>query len=180
MVGLSPLTSFVSDNFMILADSSTSNGWFALAGALGGVVTTGTFAFITALFTHRWRVSESTIEESRRVKAERFQQRKQAYAEFIATSNRIWYQLKLLSNNVHKDGPQPDPQELSDLISKSEGLRAEIFLLAGQSVIEAVREYDNQQAEARTQARQGNDLPHIYPAYVGALDAMRKEMSTEP
>lgn len=162
---------------MFLADSSTSNGWFALIGALGGVVTTGAFAFITALYAHRWRMSEASVEETRRIKSEMFQQRKQAYAEFIGNSNLIWHHLKILANDVRENGPRHDPQELSELISKSEGLRAEIFLLASKPVVEAVSNYDNRQAEAREQARLGNDLPHIYPAYVLALDVMRKEMS---
>jgi hypothetical protein len=161
---------------MFLADPSTSNGWFALAGALGGVVTTGAFAFITALYAHRWRMSEASVEEVRRIKADMFQQRKQAYAEFIGNSNLIWRHLNILASNVRENGPRPDSQELSELISKSEGLRAEIFLLASKPVVEAVRNYDDQLAEARTQARQGNDLPYIYPAYALALDVMRKEM----
>jgi hypothetical protein len=67
-----------------------------------------------------------------------FQERKQAYAQYIANSNVICYYLKVLCDEVKQNGPRPDPQELSESIVKSEGLRAEIFLLANEAVIEAV------------------------------------------
>jgi hypothetical protein len=162
-----------------LAAPSVSNGWFALIGALGGVVTAGIFALATALLNHHWQRSDSAAEYFRRRQAEMFQERKLAYAQYIANSNVTWHYLNLLCDGVKRDGPRPDPQELSESIAKSEGLRAEIILLANEAVVEAVQEYDNQQAAARQEARAGNELPYIYPAYVRMLEAMRAEIGQD-
>jgi hypothetical protein len=140
------------------------------------VATAGIFALVTALFNHHWQRLDSATEYSRKRQAEMFQERKQAYAQYIAKSNVIWYYLKVLCDEVKRNGPRPDPQELSESIAKSEGLRAEIFLLANEAVIEAVQDYDNQQAAARQEARAGNELPYIYPAYTRVLEAMRAEI----
>jgi hypothetical protein len=162
---------------MLLANSAASTAWFALAGALGGVAISGVVALITAFLTHRWRTAEVATEESRRIKSEMFQQRKQVYASYIANHNLIWYHLNLLNGDVSRNGPRSDPQELSEAIAKSEGLRAEILLLASKPVVDAVNTYDDELAEARRRARRGEGLPHVYSAYRSMLDAMRTEMS---
>ena len=87
---------------MLLADgaSSTTVAWFALAGALGGVLVTGLVSLVTVTLNHRWQ-SQGT--EQQRLQDHNTlvrHERRESYAAYWLAWNQFTHRLRRLSNEV--------------------------------------------------------------------------------
>lgn len=91
MVDLAATTAGSPDN---------SSAWFALGGALGGVLLTGVIGLTTAVLTHRWQ-SQATSRQILDEHAVRLrQERRETYAAYWSAWNRLIHQLQELSGHV--------------------------------------------------------------------------------
>jgi hypothetical protein len=73
--------------------SSTTAAWFTLAGALGGVLLTGSITLITAILNHRWQMQGA---EQRRLLdhgALVWHERSESYVAYWRAWNRLAYEL---------------------------------------------------------------------------------------
>lgn len=85
----------------LAADSTGStSAWFALAGALGGVLITSAVALVTAILTHRWqaRSSEGALrwEHAKQLRQDRLD----IYARYFSAWNRLTQQYVEVKNVV--------------------------------------------------------------------------------
>ncbi|MFG1947766.1 hypothetical protein [Nonomuraea sp. NPDC048826] len=122
-----------------------AGAWFALGGALGGVLISGVIALITAALNHRWQAETSERnfdwEHSRQVR----QERRETYAQYWSAWNALMRVLEGDRDNVRS----------ADL-AIAEGLWRQaldaMFLICGKKVLEAGIEHIRL-TEARIAAR---------------------------
>ncbi|WP_144070104.1 hypothetical protein [Nonomuraea indica] len=124
---------------------ATASAWFALGGALGGVLISGAIALITAVLNHRWQSEAAQRnfdwEHSRQIR----QERRETYAQYWTAWNALMRILERGRDNI----------ESADLAAAEalwrEALDA-MFLICGSKVLEAGIEHIHL-TEARIAAR---------------------------
>lgn len=89
---------------------TNASAWFALAGALGGVVVTGVIGIVTAVLNHRWgeqaRRATYHEQESRAIR----DQRREACHNYLVATNSFWQAIDQL-NLKGSRGEQVDRAE---------------------------------------------------------------------
>ncbi|MFI6324008.1 hypothetical protein ACIBG8_41240 [Nonomuraea sp. NPDC050556] len=125
---------------MTLDAGSSVSAWFALGGALGGVLITGVIALVTAILNHRWQASatDRTLdwEHARQIR----QERRETYAGYWAAWNALMHGLL-----------QPEVEVRAEEIAWRQALDA-MFLICGQEVLDAGIKHIGL-TEARLEAR---------------------------
>jgi hypothetical protein len=137
----------------IAADSTgATSAWFALAGALGGVLITSVIALLTAILNQRWqaRTGEGALrwEHTKQLRQDRLE----IYARYLSAWNRLTQQYREIGNAVVAlDSPpatEADAKAFIPVEVSAELRTADVawrdawnlaFLIAGKDVEHALR-----------------------------------------
>src|SRR5690242_11239486 len=104
-----------------MAAAETASAWFALGGALGGVLITGTIALVTSVLNHRWQQASADRaldwEHAKQIR----QERREMYAAYWIAWNALMQVLE-------------EPHSLDEMRAASNAWRQAIdamFLICG-------------------------------------------------
>lgn len=89
-----------------MQDSATASAWFALAGALGGILLTGLGGVVIAIVNSRHARQLLALEQSEAMMRHRRVERKEAYADFLVATNDA-YQLAADLKRQAEDKGEP-------------------------------------------------------------------------
>jgi hypothetical protein len=171
----------------IAADSTgATSAWFALGGALGGVLVTSAIALLTAILNQRWqaRSSEGALrwEHTKQLRQDRLE----TYARYLSAWNRLTQQYLEVKNAVMAlDSPpatEADAKALIPIDVSAELRAADIawrdawnlaFLMAGKDVGEALR------TQLRSTNKRMHDAWKGKYATDGTLDPVTNAMKAE-
>jgi hypothetical protein len=125
---------------MVLAQDTTSNApaWFALAGALGGVLLTSSVALITAVLNHKWQ-KEGRKDEFRKEQIRLLrQERNAAYSNYLVAESRLTFQASTFAEG-RRSSKSADSSEVQAAIHSWEDTIERVRLLCGEELSTEVR-----------------------------------------
>ncbi len=166
--------------------ASSTSAWFALGGALGGVLITGVIGLATAILTHRWQ-TQATERQLRNDHVGRLrQERRECYAAYWSAWDRLMHQLRQLQSQVVADGEEgpagvhPDVlKEVRDAEGEWRAVADALFLIAGPEVVAAAKEHLGATEHRIADAQRGT-LPSGRGTYRRLNEAMRNEIISPP
>jgi hypothetical protein len=194
------LTTLMVDLAATTADSSGNvTAWFALGGALGGVLLTGVIGLATAILTHRWQ-AQATSQQILDEHAVRLrQERRESYATYWSAWNRLAYELReLLGQVALVPGDQTITAQrwtIDDLQLRDEAQRdalveanarvldaelgwqaatGSLLLIAGPEVVEAAEQHQRATRDKINDARKG-----LYQSVAEASQQLNAAMRAE-
>jgi hypothetical protein len=135
-----------------LAADTTSNNttaWFALAGALGGVLLSSVVAIFSAVLNHRWTRENVRQQREDELAKELREQRRQAYANYILALSRYDTQTDELMSGIRQRASEGQngatartaekPSEISAIYFSLFESYAPALLLASPSVSDKIQ-----------------------------------------
>jgi hypothetical protein len=166
----------------------TTTAWFALAGALGGVLVTSIVALTTAFLNRRWQREAAGEEVVRERARELRKERRAVYGTCWAGTNRWSAQMLELKGLVAETATAPPIAVTPEIQAKlrtvdalewewRQGL-AGVYLIAGDEVLERVTEHADKLQLLLQAAREGQwpgTEKWLQQAHHQLLDAMRVE-----
>lgn len=117
---------------------ANSSAWFALAGALGGILLTGGFTLVTAVLSHRW-ASQSDRAQALRSAEDRL---RDIFHDYLIATNAYFHAVDRMHIKVLRD-EKFDPWE--DVREEYKGLQEQyqyLTISAGSEVRNLARAYD--------------------------------------
>jgi hypothetical protein len=139
-----------------VADGSSASAWFALIGALGGVVLTGTMSLVTAALNQRWNERDRTRaarEADTRATDDRLRSVSHTY---LVAANRFYHVLDQASRMTGR-GEQFDPTEHTRAAETAmQDAYMYLTICAGARVRELARAYNQSQYDLEAAAHGGD------------------------
>ncbi|MFF9908994.1 hypothetical protein [Streptomyces sp. NPDC013457] len=180
------LVSAAADN------TGSQSAWFALAGALGGVLITSAIALVTAILNHRWQTRTAERgerwEHTKQLRQDRFE----TYSHYLSTWNRLTQQLLEVKTVIAALDPAPsDPLEARARIPAETAAEFQaataswreafnlVFLIGGQEVVDALNDH-RRSTSKRMQDSWRGEYATDAATHVALTDAMRKEIAEAP
>lgn len=93
------------------ADTGNASAWFALLGALSGVLITSMAALSTAVLNNRWRKQDAERQFRQRHAEQLRQERRETYAHYLSTWNRLTQRFRDVAEQVNMLDPHPSSAE---------------------------------------------------------------------
>jgi hypothetical protein len=120
----------------------TASAWFALVGALGGVLLAGLGGLSVAALNNRHARRLVELEHARQLRQLHTQERRQAYTDFLVSTNDV-YQLAadLLTKARRKGTPLDFRKETGDAVKALMRSELALALVASGGVRTAAKEY---------------------------------------
>lgn len=180
------LVSAATDN------TGNTSAWFALAGALGGVLITSAIALATAILNHRWqtRTAERGVrwEHTRQLQHDRLE----TYSHYLSAWNRLTQQLLQVKSMVDALDPAPlEPSEARARIAADTAAEVQaataswreafnlVLLIGGQEVVDALNDH-RRSTSKRVQDSWRGEYATDATTHVALTSAMRKEIAEAP
>jgi hypothetical protein len=141
---------------MIPAVADGNSAWFALIGALGGVLLTGTMSLITAVLNQRWGETarrRTTAEADTRT---RHEQLRAVCHDYLVAANAFFQALDQVSLKASR-GEQFDPAEHTRAADQAlQDAYVYLTISAGARIRELARAYNQSQYDLEPVARAGD------------------------
>ena len=117
---------------------ANSSAWFALAGALGGIVLTGGFTLITAVMSHRWTTQTDRLQDLRSAK----ERLRDVFHDYLIATNAYFHAVDRMHIKALRD-KEFDPWE--DVREEYKALQEQyqyLTISASDEVRQLARAYD--------------------------------------
>ncbi|MFC8918365.1 hypothetical protein ACFT5C_21610 [Streptomyces sp. NPDC057116] len=172
--------------------TGSASAWFALAGALGGVLITSAIALATAILNHKWqtRTAERGVhwEYSRQLRQDRLE----IYSKYLSAWNRLTQQLLEVKKAVDAlDPAPPDTSEAraripADIAAEVQAATASwreafnlVFLIGGQEVVDALNDH-RRSTSKRVQESWRGEYATDAATHIALTNAMRRDVAEAP
>jgi hypothetical protein len=176
------------DTAMLMAGTATAvasstSAWFALGGALGGVLLTSAVGLATVVLNHRWQTGAADQQLLSDHVGRLRQERRETYRDYWSAWNRLTHQLREIARQASAStSASVNASTLKEAQDAELGWRDAadaLFLIGGSEVVAAAEEHAHATDSRIEAARQG-----IWESgrgtYMRLNEAMRRDIIELP
>jgi hypothetical protein len=164
---------------MLVAQSANnaSSAWFALIGALGGVLLTSIAAICTAVLNHKWQAEGKEEDFAREQRKLLRQERREVYGRYLSAENRLYILASLLYKGQLS---QKQIDDTNTAIISHDTAYGESLLLAGDKLRPVIANHYRFINGVVEKANLGEGTTDIErdDTYNRVLDVMREDITT--
>jgi hypothetical protein len=164
---------------------TNASAWFALAGALGGVVLTGAIGLVTAGLNHKWG-EQARIETDREQQIRTIRdQRREACHKYLVATNSYWQTVEQLYFKTCRGENFDANEHMRAAITALQDAYVYLTISCGASVRDLARSYNKALYAVHGAARDANENkwkaqePETRRARADLREAMRAELGVQ-
>jgi hypothetical protein len=164
-----------------VVDQSSSNAWFAVVGALGAVLLTGTIGLATAALNHRWneqaRARATGEQDTRTIR----KQRRQACHHYLVATNLFYQTIDQVYRKAQRGEEFDHREQTRAAVTSLQDKYVYLTISTGADVRELARAYNRVLYALEDAARAADDdaWPELQSKAHRAREQLRAAMRSE-